>query len=148
MLFADDCYVYCAATISEAGYISDLLKEFQLASGQQVNFEKSLVFFSINTTLEVRNSICSLLHVSEANFGSYYLGLPNFLGKNKVVIFAFLKARLEQKLLSWESKMLSRAGKELLLKTVAQSLPCYAMSVFLLPLSICRDLENIMACFF
>ncbi|KAM6569414.1 hypothetical protein CsatB_017399 [Cannabis sativa] len=41
-------------------------------------------------------------------------------------------------------KFLSRAGKEILIKTVAQSLPSYAMSVFLLPLDITRDMEKAM----
>lgn len=37
--------------------------------------------------------------------------------------------------------------KEILLKTVAQALPNYAMSVFLLPLEMCKDLERLMCKF-
>ncbi|XP_060962076.1 uncharacterized protein LOC133032219 [Cannabis sativa] len=48
---------------------------------------------------------------------------------------------------SWDGKFLSRAGKEILLKTVIQSLPTYAMSVFLIPLGICEDIEKLMASF-
>ena len=43
--------------------------------------------------------------------------------------------------------MLSRAGKEILLKTVAQTIPNYVMQVYLLPIDLCRDLETMMNSF-
>lgn len=39
--------------------------------------------------------------------------------------------------------MLSRAGKEILIKVVAQSIPTYTMSCFKLPTSFCEDVERI-----
>lgn len=44
-------------------------------------------------------------------------------------------------------KMLYKAGKEIMLKTVAQSLPNYAMSVFLLPTELCQEIEGLMCKF-
>lgn len=41
-------------------------------------------------------------------------------------------------------RALSRGGKEILLKTVAQALPNYAMSTFLIPQQICSEMELIM----
>ena len=43
--------------------------------------------------------------------------------------------------------MLSKAGKEILLKTVVQAIPMYVMSVFLLPISLCTELERMMNSF-
>jgi len=48
---------------------------------------------------------------------------------------------------SWTNKFLSRAGKEVLLKNVIQSIPTYALSVFLLPLELGRDIEKVMNSF-
>lgn len=47
----------------------------------------------------------------------------------------------------WDIKQISRGGKEILLKTVGQALPNYTMSVFLLPVEIRKDLEQIMCKF-
>ncbi|VFQ76132.1 unnamed protein product, partial [Cuscuta campestris] len=44
----------------------------------------------------------------------------------------------------WSKKLLSKAGKEILLKTVAQAMPQFAMSVFLLPSQLCQSIENLM----
>uniref|UniRef100_A0A803NUT9 Reverse transcriptase domain-containing protein n=1 Tax=Cannabis sativa TaxID=3483 RepID=A0A803NUT9_CANSA len=52
-----------------------------------------------------------------------------------------------KKIFSWDSQFLSKAGKEVLLKSVAQALPCYAMSVFLLTQEICSNLEGMMSKF-
>lgn len=66
------------------------------------------------------------------------------IGRKKKQIFAYLKDRVVKKIQGWKHRHLSRAGKEILLKTVAQSMPNYAMSVFLLPLDLCNDLEKMM----
>lgn len=41
-------------------------------------------------------------------------------------------------------KCLSIAGKAVLLRNVAQAVPSYIMSCFLLPKSICKELEKMM----
>ena len=43
--------------------------------------------------------------------------------------------------------MLSRVGKEVLIKAVAQSIPSYTMGVFQLPLKICDELNSMCAKF-
>ena len=43
--------------------------------------------------------------------------------------------------------MLSRAGKEILIKPVAQSILTYTMSVFQLPLKLCDELDAMCAKF-
>ena len=43
--------------------------------------------------------------------------------------------------------MLSKAGKEILIKAVAQSIPTYTMSVFQLPSKLCDELDSMCAKF-
>ncbi|XP_062075810.1 uncharacterized protein LOC133779929 [Humulus lupulus] len=144
MFFADDSYIFCKATRDEAEHVLRLLTVFEGASGQKVNYEKSSVFFSRNTLTEIRDTICGDLGIHEADENSTYLGLPNILGRRKSVILSYLRDRILHRIHGWEGRFLSRAGKETLLKTVAQALPNYAMSVFLLPLQLSRDIERLM----
>jgi hypothetical protein len=47
----------------------------------------------------------------------------------------------------WKEKFLSHAGKEILIKAVLQAIPTYTMSVFRLPISLCRDINMLMSKF-
>ena len=47
------------------------------------------------------------------------------------------------KLQSWEGKLLSQAGKEVLIKSVIQALPTYTMGCFKIPLGLCHDIESL-----
>ncbi|KAM6569367.1 hypothetical protein CsatB_017352 [Cannabis sativa] len=147
LLFADDSYVYCQATEEEAARVLSLLHVFEVASGQKVNLHKSSAFFSSNTLMTTRSRICDLMHIHEAGVDSMYLGLPSIVGRNKNAVLGFLKERMKSRINSWEGKFLSRAGKEVLIKSVVQSLPSYAMNVFLFPIGTCKELERLMASF-
>lgn len=105
------------------------------------------MFFSRNVPDACKEDICSTLQFSEAEEGSHYLGLPSFVGGKKTAMLGYLKEKLLERVNCWDGKMLSKGGKEILLKTVAQSIPNYAMSIFLLPLYMCREMERAMCKF-
>ena len=79
--------------------------------------------------------ITNCLGVKEMDKFETYLGLPTLISRSKYQAFSFLKDRVWEKLQGWKGTMLSRAGKKVLIKTVAQSIPTYTMSVFQLPIS-------------
>ena len=41
----------------------------------------------------------------------------------------------------WKEKLLSQAGKEVLIKVVVQAICTYSISFFKLPVSLCKDIE-------
>uniref|UniRef100_A0A803NKE8 Reverse transcriptase domain-containing protein n=1 Tax=Cannabis sativa TaxID=3483 RepID=A0A803NKE8_CANSA len=139
-------FILCAEE-EEAFNVKELLHTFEMAYGQKINFTKSSVFYSNNTVAGLRDTICDLLGIFEADENGTYLGLPYAIGRNKNSILGFLKDKLRKRINGWEGRMLSRAGKEVLLKSVAQALPNYAMCVFLLPVDTCKELEGLMAKF-
>uniref|UniRef100_A0A803NFH1 Reverse transcriptase domain-containing protein n=1 Tax=Cannabis sativa TaxID=3483 RepID=A0A803NFH1_CANSA len=145
MLFADDSYLYCKANEVEARRIKEILYKFELASGQKVNFAKSSIFFSSNVEDNLRNVLCTSLAMGIAPAGSLYLGLPSSMSRNKTAALGYLKERIRKKLQGWSAKFISRAGKEVLIKAVAQSLPSYAMNVFMIPTKITTEMESLMA---
>ncbi|XP_056177019.1 uncharacterized protein LOC130140749 [Syzygium oleosum] len=87
------------------------------------------------------------LRVPEIDKTGKYLGIPSDWGVSKKQMFAWILARVNMKLEGWKEKMMSKAGKEILLKTVVQALPQYAMSIFKIPLSVCRAIEQKIASF-
>ena len=51
---------------------------------------------------------------------------------------------MEKKCQFWNARSLSRVGKEVLIKSVAQAIPSYCMGAFLIPTSLCEELERMM----
>ncbi|XP_030505163.2 uncharacterized protein LOC115720145 [Cannabis sativa] len=147
ILFADDSYIYCKATKDESHNVKELLHTYEVVLGQRINFTKSSVFLSNNTNCDLQDAICVSLEIYEAHENGYYLGLPCSVGRNKNAILGFLKDKLHKRIQGWEGRILSCAGKEVLLKSIAQALPNYAMNVFLLLLETCKELSRLMAKF-
>lgn len=78
---------------------------------------------------------------------AWYLGLPTVMRRNKTETFSYIKEQLSKKLEGWQGKLLSGAGRDILIKVVAQALQSYAMSCFLLPKSFCNSLHQMCAKF-
>lgn len=135
------------ATIEEARAVKSVFLSYERASGQQVNFMKSSLSFSKNAPAGVRSGICAELRIPKANEHEKYLGVPTNVGRQKKALFCFMKERLQQRMQGWSARMLSRAGKEILLKSVAQAMPNHLMSVYLLPKDLCAELERMMNSF-
>ena len=76
-----------------------------------------------------------------------YLGLPTLVGRGKRDAFRRIKERVWSKLQSWRGKIFSMGGRELLIKSVMQSVPTYTMSVFRLPVVLCDEIQTMMARF-
>jgi len=76
-----------------------------------------------------------------------YLGIPSDWGHSKKDMFSWIMGRVHSKLEGWKENLISKGGKEILLKTVVQAIPQYAMSIFKLPLSICKAIEKRIARF-
>lgn len=68
-------------------------------------------------------------------------------GKDKKKLFRGLEDRVWNRVNGWEGKLLSKAGKETLIKSVAQSIPNYTMSVFQLPVGTCEEINRSLARF-
>nr|DAD38904.1 TPA_asm: hypothetical protein HUJ06_013226 [Nelumbo nucifera] len=115
LLFADDSFFFFKVEEMECNAMKNILKVYEEASGQAINFQK-------------------------------YLGLPSLIGRKKEV-FRFIRDHLWQRLQGWKSKLLSRAGKEILIKSVAQDVPSYYMSTFMIPDSLNKELERMMNSF-
>ena len=121
--------------------IQEILSVYEKASGQQVNREKTTIFFRKGTPLATQSVIKDMLGVTVIKQYEKYLGLPSLVGRNKRISFSQIKERVWSKLKGWKEKLLSQAGKEILLKAVVQAILAFAMSCFKLPKRLCQDIE-------
>ena len=74
-----------------------------------------------------------------------YLGLPMIGGKSKVNTFKDLREKITKRVLGWKEKYISKVERELLIKTVAQAIPTYSMSIFKIPKALCDSINSILA---
>ncbi|KAL4281182.1 hypothetical protein GQ457_03G016830 [Hibiscus cannabinus] len=82
----------------------------------KVNFSKSTAYFSPRTPPAHRTAVHYALGVQEVDDPGIYLGVPLLIGKNN--------------------------GREVLIKSVAQALPQYVMSYYLLPSSLVEEMSH------
>jgi hypothetical protein len=78
---------------------------------------------------------------------SKYLGQPIITGRAKNQTFSYILDKVWKKLKGWKEKNLSFAGRGILIKAVAQVIPTYLMSNYLLPKSLCHQLESMISRF-
>lgn len=88
-------------------------------------------------------SIKKKLGIENTGGEGFYLRLPEAFGGSKVSILSYLKENLHNKVYGWQTKFLSPAGKEVLLKAVAMALPTYTMACFLIPKTLCKQIMAI-----
>ena len=143
LLFADDSILFCRATNQECHKVLDILSSYEWVSGKKLNREKTSLFFSISTAIDVQNQIMANLGVLDLKQYEDYLGLLALVGRNKNASFEKLKQRVWKCLQGWEGKLLSQAGREVLIKSVIKSIPTYEMSYFKLPMTLCHEIESL-----
>ena len=120
-----------------------ILVLYEQASGQQVNLEKSSVFFAKGIAQERKEAITQELGIQEALAHDKYLGLPTYIRRSKKRAFIPIRDRIGKQLSGWMDKLVSWARREVLIKTVAQAIPTYAMSIFKLPKDICHCIQAV-----
>ncbi|KAG6626752.1 hypothetical protein CIPAW_15G073500 [Carya illinoinensis] len=69
------------------------------------------------------------------------------IGRSKYNTFRGLKEKIWRRICSWKSVLLSTAGKEILIKSVLQAIPAYAMSVFKMPCMLLKEIEAMLSRF-
>jgi hypothetical protein len=86
--------------------------------------------FSRNAKSADKEQMMAALDIRDKSRNEKYLGLPVYMGKSKEKTFAYLKDKVWKRVQGWKEKLLSKAGKEIFVKVVAQAIPSYTMSCF------------------
>ncbi|GAU51479.1 hypothetical protein TSUD_413680 [Trifolium subterraneum] len=145
LFFADDSLMFCRANEEETTQMQAIITEYQLASGQLVNYNKSEMVFSKRVPNTTKSAIQQILPMKIVDHYSKYLGQPTHVGRSKKQIFNLIQDKIWKKLKGWKEKNLSFAGRGTLIKAVAQAIPTYLMSNFLIPKGVCHQMESMIS---
>ncbi|XP_074322969.1 uncharacterized protein LOC141659929 [Apium graveolens] len=121
LLFTDDNFLWASREFSKVGCI-----------------------FSANVRTDKQQELENILGVYNGLGDGKYLGLPSLIGRSKKSVFNFLKDRVEKRIQGWGNKLLSKGGKMVLIKCVAQAIPSFCMSCFKISKTLCQAIERLM----
>jgi hypothetical protein len=147
LFFADDSLMFCRANEKETSKMKDIINTYQQASGQMVNYNKSELIFSKKVSQSTKVAIHQILPMPMVDHFSKYLGQLTFIGRSKNQTFSYIQDKIWKKLKGWKEKNLSFAGRGILIKAVAQAIPTYLMSSFLIPKGLCQQIEGMISRF-
>ena len=145
LLFADDCLIFISAKSQITEMLNDILRIYADCSGQAVNREKSSIYFSPSTSDPVRQRLKVILGISVEAFNERYLGLPTATGRITSGTFEHLRERIRSQLQGGIERMISCAGREVRLKSVAQAIPAFSMSYYKLSKKVYKGITSCMA---
>lgn len=147
LLFADDSFFLCKATLAECSEFLRRLKLYEDSSGQVISFQKSAITFGMGIDPVMKRVLAEFLGINIEGGDGKYLRLPECFSGSKQKLLAFVGEKLSKRLTGWFAKKLSFGGKEVLLKSIAMALPIYAMSCFRLTKHQCQKIMSAMASF-
>ena len=141
LLFADDTLLFFRAYEEQATKIHNVLNTYERATGQSINPAKCSALFGPACVLDEQEKVQATLNIATMSFEEKCLGLPTPKGRMSRGKFQNLQSRLLKRIIAWVDT-LSLAGKEAMIKAIAQAIPTYIMGVFKLPMSVCDDLNR------
>lgn len=76
LAFSDDLIMFCEESVDQATTMKYYLDLFCEPSGSRMNLNKSRVYFSPNTNLDIRDHVCSTLSMESTKHLGVYFGVP------------------------------------------------------------------------
>jgi hypothetical protein len=143
LLFADDSLLFFKAKLDQANVIKKVLHEYESGTGQLLSPTKCSLMLGQNCVVEDGEAVVLALVVENKSLDDKYLGLPILKGWMNDDKFQRTKERLRKKCSDWSEKYMSGAAKEALIKSIAQAISTYAMSIFKFSARLCDELSQI-----
>lgn len=124
------------------------IKIYEKALGQKVNREKSFFLTNPKAGAHRINRIRDCTGFMDKEFSFTYLGCPIYIGRKKISYFDNMATKVIKRLNGWQGKLLTFGGKAVLIKSVLQSIPTYALSAINSPKTTLKLLEKHFARFY
>lgn len=144
LLFVDDVLIFLDGSVRDSATFHEILTLFEKATGMIVNQTKSTITLSHTTPQEARAAHMHFQYTPHnLSDGLKYLGFQIKPNSYRIVDWIWLVIKLEKRLKSWNHRILSRAGRLFLIKSVLEATPVYWISLAWIPRGILSRIQQI-----
>jgi hypothetical protein len=143
--YADDTLIIFRAGGAAARRLKLILDQFGDATGLKINYHKSTLV-PMHVDGAVLTEIQAALQCRVEGFPQTY-GLPLSADKLRLADFAPLIAKVDRYLSGWRALLLSPGGRLVLLNSVLDALPTFAMGAMELPAGVVTALDRLRRAF-
>ncbi|XP_072054162.1 uncharacterized protein [Arachis hypogaea] len=140
--FVDDTILFCPPEEETIRNYARLLRCFEMMLRLTINFDKSILI-PINCEGQWTYNMCNLLGCKDVSLLVRYLDIS--LGANPILVKTWkpITDKVEEKLSLWKAKVLNKAGKLVLIKSVLNSLPVYYLSLYKMSKAVAKKLISL-----
>ncbi|OIT04251.1 putative ribonuclease h protein [Nicotiana attenuata] len=147
------CYTYDLVTFTSGDrrsikMIMYQLSEYQLASGQEINRDKSQFYTQEGTESHIRRRNKRWTGYKQANFPFIYLGYTIYTGRKKICHYTEISNKVMNKVEGWQGRFLSKGGKEIIIKHILRSQTIHLLAAPVPPKAVLDQIEMYFSNFF
>lgn len=84
--YADDTILFCSTHTGSMKKMINILREYEVVSGQMVNLDKSLFYLHEKFPTRIANRITRISGIAQGVFPFTYIGCPVFYGRKKKIL--------------------------------------------------------------
>ncbi|XP_074314657.1 uncharacterized protein LOC141649888 [Silene latifolia] len=147
LFFADDALLCCKATPNSFEVLRDLLKNFEVVSGQMINLDKSYIKFGPNSPSDYQTHMRSILKMPMVSYFGDYLGVPIDIPRKKSEPFLPLIDKFTTRIASWSALHLSQSSKLVIISSILMASLNHILSCVPIPHGVCRKIDALIAAF-
>jgi len=129
-------------TVKEALTYKQILNDFTKATGMEVKFSKSKIYF-FNTHIAIQRNVSRILGFQRESLPSKYLGVPLIAKTRHKIIWDPLKTKMQDKVRKWTIKSLNLAGRLVITKAILHAIPIIMLLALLSLIGVLQQFRNI-----
>lgn len=147
LLFADDSMFFTKSDPKNCSTLIAILHEYEAASGQKINTDKSSISFSPKTPQETRDKVKLHLGIDKEGGVGKYLGLPEHFGRKKKRPIRLYRGQNEAARSKPEQPLLihRREGNDVAISVISYSKLCH--DLLSTPSGLCKQIQSVLTRF-